>query len=412
MSAFLSPIFGAGSQFFDNQGRVLAGGKINTYQAGTTSPLGTWTDSTQTVPNANPIILDSAGRLTQEIWLAQGSRYKFIVTDANNVQIGSPWDNVQGVNDVSAPALSEWVATGLTPSYISASSFSVAGNNTSLFQPNRRVKIAVTAGTVYGYVVSSTFGGGITTIVIGVDSISLDAGISAVSVGLLDSVNLSSPQQYLILSAPITVPSAATTPIGAATSINVIVSGTNNISAFDTVSSGIIRLVKFSGALTLINSAALLMPSGQNYTTVAGESALFRSLGSGNWECLGMWGNQGSNFPSGTRLGFQQTTVPTGWTKDTTAAINDSCMRIVTGAAGSGGTKGVSAASTDAYTLQIADIPAHTHSITTFTGGGATFAQGAGSQSFATVTGSTGGGGAHSHGLALKYLDFSVGQRN
>ena len=68
MAAYLSPIFGAGAQLFNNQGIVLAGGKIWTYQAGTTTPLGTWTDSTQVVVNANPIILDSAGRPPNEIW--------------------------------------------------------------------------------------------------------------------------------------------------------------------------------------------------------------------------------------------------------------------------------------------------------------------------------------------------------
>ena len=36
-------------------------------------------------------------------------------------------------------------------------------------------------------------------------------------------------------------------------------------------------------------------------------------------------------IPSGTRMSFQQTAAPTGWTKDTTAAINDTAMRLTTG---------------------------------------------------------------------------------
>lgn len=40
-------------------------------------------------------------------------------------------------------------------------------------------------------------------------------------------------------------------------------------------------------------------------------------------------------FPSGTRLLFQQTSAPTGWTKDTTH--NNKAMRVVSGTAGSGG---------------------------------------------------------------------------
>lgn len=51
-------------QFFDNAGLPLAGGKVCQYQAGTTTPQATYTDSTAATPNANPLILDSAGRGT------------------------------------------------------------------------------------------------------------------------------------------------------------------------------------------------------------------------------------------------------------------------------------------------------------------------------------------------------------
>lgn len=413
MAAYLSPVFGAGTQLFDNQGAILSGGLVYTYQAGTTTALGTWTDSTQAVANANPIVLDSTGRFSQQIWLTQGYTYKFVVRDSSGNLIGT-FDNIAGINDVSAPSISEWVATGLTPSYISSTSFSVAGNNTASFQPNRRVKIAVTGGTVYGYVVSSTFATSITTVVIGVDSIGLDAGISSVSIALLDSVNVSTPQQFLIMSPTVSVASATTTPIGAAASVNVEVTGTTTITAFDTVTAGVFRLVKFSNVLTLTyNATSLILPGATDYTTTAGDTAIFRSLGSGNWECISFTAasNTPNVFAAGTRIGFQQTAVPTGWTKDTTAAMNDSAMRIVTGTASSGGTLGFSTASTGAYTLQIADIPAHTHSSTTYN----TFQLAGGSQGNQPVagdTGSTGGGGSHSHALALKYYDFSIGVKN
>src|SRR5207237_7756596 len=46
------------------------------------------------------------------------------------------------------------------------------------------------------------------------------------------------------------------------------------------------RIVQFSGALTLTNNASsLLLPGGANITTVAGDTATFVSLGSGNWIC-------------------------------------------------------------------------------------------------------------------------------
>jgi len=71
-------------------------------------------------------------------------------------------------------------------------------------------------------------------------------------------------------------------------------------------------------------------------------------------------------FTAGTKLIFPQATAPTGWTKDTTAAINDSILRFVTGTGGgSGGSVGVSTwaaqTATGAHTLTTAEMPIHTH---------------------------------------------------
>lgn len=73
-------------------------------------------------------------------------------------------------------------------------------------------------------------------------------------------------------------------------------------------------------------------------------------------------------FPSGTRLLFQQTSAPTGWTKDTTATYNDSAIRVTTSTVGTGGADNFStlfgtSKSTAGYTLQTADIPAHSHAV-------------------------------------------------
>ena len=93
----LSALAGAGWQFFDNNGTPLAGGKVHTYSAGTSTPAVTYTDSTGNTANANPIILDSAGRVPQEIWLENGANYKFILQDANDVLIGT-YDDINGIN--------------------------------------------------------------------------------------------------------------------------------------------------------------------------------------------------------------------------------------------------------------------------------------------------------------------------
>jgi hypothetical protein len=63
-------------QYFDNNGDPAAGYKLFTYSAGTTTKLATYTDADLTVANANPIVLDSAGRAT--IFLSANT-YKFVL---------------------------------------------------------------------------------------------------------------------------------------------------------------------------------------------------------------------------------------------------------------------------------------------------------------------------------------------
>jgi hypothetical protein len=100
MTVYLSPLGGAGAQFFDDNGDPLSGGKLYSYAAGTTTPQTTYTTSGGTVPHANPIILDAAGRVPNggEIWLNDTPQvYKFILEDSDSVLI-STWDNISGIN--------------------------------------------------------------------------------------------------------------------------------------------------------------------------------------------------------------------------------------------------------------------------------------------------------------------------
>jgi hypothetical protein len=95
MAVNLSPVGGVAAQFFDNNGVILSGGKIYTYLAGTTTPTPTYTTSTGNVARTNPIVLDAAGRVpgSGEIWVTVGIIYKFVLTDSNNVLIGT-YDNI------------------------------------------------------------------------------------------------------------------------------------------------------------------------------------------------------------------------------------------------------------------------------------------------------------------------------
>ena len=103
--------------------------------------------------------------------------------------------------------------------------------------------------------------------------------------------------------------------------------------------------------------------------TVGGNLAV---TGTSNFtNAITMSGRLVDALPAGTKMLFQQTTAPTGWTKDT--ANDNKALRVVSGTAGTGG----SIAFTTAFgsqnvgdtTLTTAQIPVHSH---TFSGSGNT----------------------------------------
>lgn len=90
-------------QFLDDNGDPVAGGFVYTYAAGTMTPKATYTDYTGGTPASNPVELDAAGRpeTIGAIWLEEGGAYKFVVTDADLVEVGEPIDNVTAFSTAS-----------------------------------------------------------------------------------------------------------------------------------------------------------------------------------------------------------------------------------------------------------------------------------------------------------------------
>ena len=111
MAVNLSPI-GNGFQFFDNNGAPLNAGKIYTYQAGSSTPLATYTSSSGLTANANPIILGTSGRPPNDIWLLEGYFYKFILKDSSDVTIQT-YDNLYGIIGATPPAATPIPAGGI-----------------------------------------------------------------------------------------------------------------------------------------------------------------------------------------------------------------------------------------------------------------------------------------------------------
>ena len=91
----LSPLFN-GVTSFDSLGNILAGGQLFTYQAGSSTPLATYTTVNGNITNANPIILGSDGKLPNELWLQYGYSYKFVLQTASSVAVQT-YDNISGI---------------------------------------------------------------------------------------------------------------------------------------------------------------------------------------------------------------------------------------------------------------------------------------------------------------------------
>ncbi|MCP4305554.1 MAG: hypothetical protein GY788_11875 [bacterium] len=124
-------------------------------------------------------------------------------------------------------------------------------------------------------------------------------------------------------------------------------------------------------------------------------------------------------FPSGTLMLFQQSTAPTGWTKQT--AHNDKALRVVSGTAGSGGSWNFSTVfgktATNSHTLSTSQIPAHDHDIKTTTrdkGSSGSNVSYITSGSNTKSTQNTGGGGSHSHvmDIRVRYVDLIIARKD
>lgn len=101
----------------------------------------------------------------------------------------------------------------------------------------------------------------------------------------------------------VALPSSTNPALGATYSNNVTITGNTTIAGFDNVAEGITRVVKFTGILQLTyNATSLILPSNANITTAVGDIAVFRSLGSGNWECIEYTRRDGTALVEGSSL--------------------------------------------------------------------------------------------------------------
>lgn len=171
------------SYFADSNGAPLSGGLIYTYQAGTTTPQATYTTFDINVPNANPVVLDSAGRA--QIWLS-GS-YKIVVKDSLGNTI-STTDNITANSGATGDMQkATYDPAGINEQLVGLAAPQILTNKT-LNQPtiNQPLTVGVTdasdaaAGKLGEYISSIILVGAAVSLVTGtgknITSISLSAG--------------------------------------------------------------------------------------------------------------------------------------------------------------------------------------------------------------------------------------------
>lgn len=181
-------------QYDDGNGALASGYRLFFYAAGSSTKQNTFNSSTGSVANSNPIVLNALGEPAVEIWLTTGQNYKvgLAIPGSDDPPASFVWteDNISGVNDATV-TLDQWV-TGPTPTFVSATQFTLVGDQTSIFHVGRRVKTTNSGGTIYSTITVSAFTT-LTTVTVVNDSGSLDSGLSAVSYGLLGADNNAVP---------------------------------------------------------------------------------------------------------------------------------------------------------------------------------------------------------------------------
>jgi hypothetical protein len=95
--ATVFPLYAGGkAHFHDSQGNPLQGGLVYFYITGTSTPKTTYSESTGTTTNSNPVELDSRGEA--DIYLLGDAAYKMVVNDSADALVYSR-DPVTGIVD-------------------------------------------------------------------------------------------------------------------------------------------------------------------------------------------------------------------------------------------------------------------------------------------------------------------------
>lgn len=295
-------------QWFTNVGLMAGGGTVNTYQAGTTIPVTTYTDSTGLVANPNPMSLSSSGRPVAAsgtpvaFWAPSGTVLKFVVSDIAGNQLDA-LDNVALLNDPAASSSLQALLASAASSNASGvgpvAGVDLVANAIKSYDTFADVRAANQPVLVSGQTLNIQVQGAATVN----DGLGGDFYWNAASTDadngatVLKPNTLSGAGRWLRLYTPTagaqgTIASATSTDLGTVGSNVVLITGITNIDSFGSSASLAhpLYFLTFNGILVLINNAALILPGGAagigQIQTAAGDSAVALYLGSGNWQML------------------------------------------------------------------------------------------------------------------------------
>jgi hypothetical protein len=251
----------SGQSLVDGTGTPYAGAKANFYETGTTTPKATYSNAGLSSANTNPVVADSDGRFGL-IYLVAG-RYKIVLTDANDVQIGDNLDPVDGVlsliQSASAPS----------PTYAFMRYHNTSDGN--VYRRSSDNLSWINEGPVDGL-------GNAASVTQQLAGTATDAFSTPDSVAGLWQRGAD-------------IASAGTLSLPAAGGGVFNVTGTTGITGISSAQGGRCIKVRFAAALTIThNATSMILPGAANITTVAGDTAEFineaaADVAGSNWRC-------------------------------------------------------------------------------------------------------------------------------
>lgn len=145
------------AQFLDKNGAPLAGGLLYSYIAGTATPQNTYTDSTGTVPNSNPVVLDSGG--FANVWLGP-TTYKLVLKDASgnlqwsvdNIPSESQYLPLSG-GTMTGPLFAPVVNNKINPTLMAGGDLGAQINTACAFLSGKPTEVEIPSGS---YAVNTT----------------------------------------------------------------------------------------------------------------------------------------------------------------------------------------------------------------------------------------------------------------